>query len=356
LDESDGGAVIRRRHAEYFLDLAIAANLNPGTLAAGGQHLEVAVQEQHNFRAALGWAVASRSTVLGLRLAVALDQFWTTHDPAEGQRWFEALLAEPSPDIPPELRAHALRGYGSSAEIAGSRELAERLWAESLGLFDALGDEAGRATLLHRLGISAMRRGDLDRARELVTASNSIHEGRPRSPAQTWGLAQTIGTQGAIARDAGDTALAKELLGRSAALAVEAGVPWWEGGIQAELACLALAAGGLQEAHERSISALRIARRAADRPGLVFAVAILARVSVEAGDFRRAGGLWGSVEHLDAGAPLGGWRHHRATFAASMGRIEDDAFDRARDRGRTMPLDDAVELALGDRSRLPVSR
>ena len=45
-----------------------------------------------------------------------------------------------------------------------------------------------------------MRRMELERARELVEASQAIH----KRTGDRWGLTQTIGTLGAIARDAGD--------------------------------------------------------------------------------------------------------------------------------------------------------
>ena len=42
-------------------------------------------------------------------------------------------------------------------------------------LFEELDDEHGQAVLLHRLGIQANLRGDLERARELVESSDRIH-------------------------------------------------------------------------------------------------------------------------------------------------------------------------------------
>jgi len=56
----------------------------PGKLASGGQRFGIANTEQDNVRTALTWALASGSITLGLRLAVAMDQFWTNHDPREG--------------------------------------------------------------------------------------------------------------------------------------------------------------------------------------------------------------------------------------------------------------------------------
>ena len=102
----------------------------------------------------------------------------------------------------PSLRAHALRAYGSSLGIAGQLAAPpRRCGLESLALFEQLDDEHGRAVLLHRLGISAMlREATSERARELVEDSDEIH----RRTGDVWGLAQTTGTLGAIARDEGD--------------------------------------------------------------------------------------------------------------------------------------------------------
>ena len=41
-----------------------------------------------------------------------------------------------------------------------------------------------------------------------------------------------------------------------------------------------------------------------DRPGRVFSVGLLARAAAEAGDYERAGLLWGAIEDEDAGAPV----------------------------------------------------
>ena len=94
---------------------------------------------------------------------------------------------------------------------------------------------------MHWLAIQAMRRGELPQARELVEASHEIH----KRNGDTWGLAQTTGTMGGIARDAGDAARAHELMLESVSFTREGGggFGWWEGGMLAELAMLSLQAG-----------------------------------------------------------------------------------------------------------------
>ncbi|MFN2521484.1 MAG: adenylate/guanylate cyclase domain-containing protein, partial [Candidatus Limnocylindria bacterium] len=87
-------------------------------------------------------------STIGLSLAVAMDHFWVSNDPREGMRWFDALLAHPAVGaVAPELRAHAMRSYGSSTALSGDDgdvEAAQRLWEQSLALFEQLGDEGAR--------------------------------------------------------------------------------------------------------------------------------------------------------------------------------------------------------------------
>jgi len=161
-----------------------------------------------------------------------------------------------------------------------------------------------------------------------------------------WGRAQTVGTLGAIARDEGDESGALELVRESAELAREAGVPWWESGALAELACLSLNAGRLDEGEAHARESLEIADRLRDRAGRVFGVGLLAWAAAERGIEERAGLLWGAVEDEDAFAPLGGWRRHRETCQDRVLRLAAPAFDRSRVEGRALTLDDAVAIAL----------
>jgi predicted ATPase/class 3 adenylate cyclase len=344
LDEAPAANGVYRRHAEHFLSVAESANLNPGLLRPGGQRLDIALPEQDNFRSALAWALRSESIALGFEIATALDQLWTLDDPNEGIRWFERLFDHPEAELVSQsLRAQALRAYGSYLHLAGRHAAAEEVWAQSLAVFEQLQDEHGRAVLLHRLGISAMWRGELERARELVEASDEIH----RRTGDVWGRAQTAGTLGAIARDEGDERSALDLVSESAALAREAEVPWWESGALAELACLCLNAGLLEEGEARARESLAIAEQLRDRPGRIFGVGILARVAAERGQREHAGRLWGAIEDEHAGAPLGGWRRHRDTCEERTREAAGPEFERGRSAGLALTLDEAVSIALG---------
>src|SRR5206468_2794566 len=69
------------------------------------------------------------------------------------------------------LRADALSVCGSTANPAGDDVLAERMYEQSLAIYEAIGDHGGIAELLMRLGHSALYRDDLERARSLGARS-----------------------------------------------------------------------------------------------------------------------------------------------------------------------------------------
>jgi hypothetical protein len=115
----------------------------------------------------------------------------------------------------------------------------------------------------------------------------------------------------------------------------------------AELATLALNAGRIDEAEPRARESLRVAEQIRDHSGRVFGVGLLAVVAAERGQLERAGLLWGAIEEEGSGAPLGGWRRHRAACEARILSAAGPEFERGRSDGRELTLDEAVALALG---------
>lgn len=334
---------VNRRHAEYFLGVARSANLNAGLINVGAMRFEVANVEQYNIRAALSWTTDNGEVALAMEIAAAMEQFWVTNDPHEGVRLFESVFQMPGADtVSPEIRGHALRSYGSSAFISGDPGFAENLWKQSFAEFEQLGDEHGRAVLLHRLGISAMIRGDLDGARTLLDRSHEIHV----RTGDVWGQTQTVGTLGAVARDAGDAVSAFELIGQSAQMALDGGVLWWHAGMLAELACLSLDANRIDEGEGYARRVLELAQEQQDRPGRIFGVGLMARVASERRQSERAGFLWAAVESEATSAPLGGWARHRDDFARAILVRTDADFELGRFRGHGLALNEAVAVAL----------
>src|SRR5919106_2473062 len=329
LEESEEAEDVRRRHADFFLALLRDANLtSPKLDARKPMRFDVALADQDNLRGALDWTLRSGAIALGLELATAADWFWANQDPNEGMRWFQRLLEHPGAEaVAPETRAYALCCYGGSTGISGDFEGAEPLWEQSLALFDQLGDEHGRAVLLHRLSANASVRGDLERARRLLEESHAIHARKTEPLTRAFRLGETTGALGAVARDAGDDERAYALISESLSAARQSGVEWWEGKMLAELAALFLRAGRVEDAEAHARESLGIADRLRDSPGCVFGVGLLACVAAEQGESERAGRLWGAIEDKVAAAPGGGWQRHREACAARVGKAAGPEFE-----------------------------
>jgi predicted ATPase len=341
LDDSDEADEVRRRHAEFFLALAESANL--ASDASGEQRHDLVVVEQHNARAALEWALGRGELELGLRLAVALENYWVTSNPQEGMRWFESFL-EGAAGVPPTLLARALRSYGSSAYILGEYERGIALFERSLALFRSLGDERGIAILLHRLAIDARRRGDAETARSLVEESLARH----REAGFGRGETQALTLLAQLAYADGEHERALELLERSAAIAEGSGFSWWHCITLLQLAMWRLRLGGLDEAETRARAALGLAHRMADRQHVVYALALLSRIAAAAQRSERAGRLWGALEAEETRGRIGQWEEDRQRFAAAAAVPPGPEYDRALDEGRRLSLEEAVDEALRD--------
>jgi predicted ATPase/DNA-binding SARP family transcriptional activator len=335
--------VVRRRHAEYFLELARSANLASEAPAGGEQRYDVVISEQSNIRAAIDWAAATGDVALALELTVALETFWTTSDPFEGVRRLEALLARAG-NVPLRLRARALRALSGAASQAGDLELAERTIHESLDGFRAIGDELGVGNLLHRLGMSALNRGEPARAREPLEESLAIF----RRHGYRRGEAIDIGGLGHLAQLEGDAEQAEALLEQSAVMAAEEGFTWWEASRRASLAELALAQNRLEDAARRARQTLRLSARIGDRQLSVYALAYLACVAAENGDARRAGRLWGAVEAEETRRPVGHWDGERDQYAARLPARGLPEFESGLREGRQLSLLAAIDEALDD--------
>jgi predicted ATPase/class 3 adenylate cyclase len=334
--EADGTAL---RHAEFFLKLAESADLSAE--AEYGRGHDVVIREQDNLRAAIDWAAATGRVELGLRIAVALENFWVTNDPFEGMRRFEALLAAGG-DVPPILRARALRCYGGSSAMAGHPDRARRAFEESLALFRTAGGERDVAVLLHRLGTNALSLGRPELAREPLEESLESF----RRAGSDRGVAEALGSLGYLARDEGDLDRAVALFEESLGMAAATGFTWWEAGMLAALAETALEMGLIDEVEARARKGLAVAREMADRQHTVYALAYLASAAAARGDMARAGRLWGAIEAEEGRKAIGAWEGERELFAARILASPGPDLDRGLQAGRRLPLDEAVELAL----------
>jgi predicted ATPase/class 3 adenylate cyclase len=331
---------IKRRHAEYYLAVAEAANVS-GESEDGEQRHDLAALELDNVRLALTWAAARGEKDLGLRIALALANFWVTRHPFEGKRWLEIFLGQPQ-DVSPRLHARALRDFGGIRFIIGEFDEGERLQKQSLAEYRALGDELGIAEVLSRLSMAAMVRREFEQTRALAEEGRAIflRHGSRR------GEAQTLHALAYVEWEAGNRERARDLMRRSAALAREAGFAWFEAGSLLVLCEWALELGELGEAERMARDALAVARRIGERQDAVYLLALLARVAAEGSEEHRAGLLWGAVEAEEERGVIGQWEADREVYAAPVLAGAGPDFERGREAGRRLAFEDALDAAL----------
>jgi predicted ATPase/transcriptional regulator with XRE-family HTH domain len=217
LEDSGEEAIIRRQHAIYFLSLAeqAATELKGAHRTAWLNRLE---DEHDNLRAALRWAKEHREVPIGLRLAVALEQFWELRSYlGEGARWLAELLAI-AEDEEPELKAAALRIAGNRTfafDISSAAELTE----QSLALYRQLADERGAAEALYQRGLVAFYQADYGRAADCLAESLALARGLGDTnlvSRSLWSLAWPGSGQDEVPGDIAETKkLAEESLERS---------------------------------------------------------------------------------------------------------------------------------------------
>jgi predicted ATPase/tetratricopeptide (TPR) repeat protein/DNA-binding XRE family transcriptional regulator len=226
LEKSGEEAIIRQEHAAYFLAFAgqAAAELRGPNRTDWLNRLE---DEHDNLRAALQWSKDHRDVQTGLRLAVALEQFWELRGYlSEGARWLAELLAI-AEDREPELQAAALRIAGSRAfafDIASAAELTE----QSLARYRQLADERGAAEALYQRGLVAFYQADYGRAADCLAESLALARGLGDANLvnrSLWSLAWPGSGQDDVSGDISETKkLAEESLERSRQLKDASGV------------------------------------------------------------------------------------------------------------------------------------
>ena len=337
LEQSDEAEEIRRRHAEFFLALAQSA----------GPHLEGAEQaewlqrieaERDNVRATLEWALGADAG-LALQIAADLGRFWWVRGPAEGLAWLERGLEQA--DVAPAVRAGALDAAGGTAWFVGDHERALRLFEEGLATFRELGDRAGAARMLTRLGPPLTVVGRYEEADRVVREAAAIH----RELGNSIELAMSLHILGAIAAERGDWQSAAPLMEESAALARETGDTWQLAYGLSNLAEVAIRSGNLEVADRHGREALTFANEIGDDVLTIFALALRSITVARRGDLERAGALWGAAEQLDEELGESMWRRERVAHEQLLGE-RGAAFERGVEAGLKLSLEEGVRLAL----------
>ncbi len=347
LEASGEAPVVRRRHAEHFTGLAEVAE--PEIRGRDQiRWLDRLEAEHDNLRSALEWSLAGGAAdrTLALRLAGALSWFWRLRDHfREGRGWLAAALAA-DPDAAPALRVKALIGAGLLAFVHDDPDAAAALLEDGLRLAKELGDPESIGWALHGLGRVLTSRED-DRAIGILEESR-VHF---RAAQDEQGLAYSGYFLGAVARRRGEFDIGTRHFEESIAILRRLGDPWGIAWTLLHWARLELT----RPDHERAAAllgeALVVSRDVGTALGIEAAFLGLAGVAGARGDERAAATLCGAVDALHettgGAALLGAGSRYQETVSEARARLGDAAFGEAWERGRAMPLGEAVDFALG---------
>jgi predicted ATPase/class 3 adenylate cyclase len=348
LAEAGEEATARDRHAAWLLHAIEAAQLGTdGRPAALSMHgLDPLADE---VRAALRWSVTTGSARNGLRIAVALDQWWRERGAArEGRDWFFRLyerMAATGEPVPDEELAAAYHVHALHACVDGAHAEALRFVHGA----DAAAQRCGDPALLVRVrgGYAGYLRSIGELTESERVCRNVIEYAHhqdviPEALSAVYGLAELLWRRGALDE-------AAELL--AAARPVEAARPAERGRrtVDLLLGLVALGRGDLVAAHEHLAVALRW------RVGYGFhlraceAINALGVRCALAGDLTTAARLFGAARSAGSGpGPASGlglayWTAWQSQVRAELG---DAGFDAAYAEGNALTLDKAVTTAL----------
>ncbi|MFC9692686.1 ATP-binding protein [Kribbella sp. NPDC056951] len=175
------------RHAHFYIGLAEQAERE---LRGASQEdwLERLQSELDNLRAAMAWALQTRSVSEALRLSGALWLFcYLRGHYAEGSQWLERSLAlAPSTDDATPALAKANLGAGMLAFLQCEYDVATTRLETALAQYKELKDTAGTALVLQRLGGVARERGDYGTAEDLHCLSYDLFEELGDQSGMSW--------------------------------------------------------------------------------------------------------------------------------------------------------------------------
>ncbi|MBV8461254.1 MAG: tetratricopeptide repeat protein [Candidatus Eremiobacteraeota bacterium] len=323
LGEAGESERVNRKHAEYFLTVAQAAD--DAWESTPSKNLFAQMEpELDNFRAAMDWALVKRNDVaLGRAMAAALRELWIRiGSRAEGIRWVNlALEADPDAKADP-VTVRLWLGYviNNQGEGALAHEAAIRALAQA----EELGDAKLLALAHVQLAFALDRRGRYPEAEaEYIKAVPLL-----RQTNNTKKLASCLSWWGILHWVRGEAEQAQKCFAEAIAIAKSFGDDQMTATIMGNVAELTFSQGDAKKAVAVGDEALEM-RRQSKNPGTIAnALANLAAYRLALGDVEgaRANGREGILLGRDAQDSLQiSWvMQHLAIIGAQQGQ-EDTA-------------------------------
>jgi predicted ATPase len=286
-EERTDAEAFRRRHADYFLAIAEAADseLKGPDQATWIERLDM---EHDNHRAALRWALDGADPELGLRLVVELNHVWVQRRPvSEIRMWLVQALERTSP-VATEVRARALQQAGFLAAEQGEEAIA--LLEEAIRCAHEVGSMAVEAKAMSGLSFFRSPEEMVPLGQEAVTLA--------RGSGDRWMLAITLNNLGEAYREAGDNAAATGAYEEGYQLLRAMGDRSRSAFVLGNLAEMAILADDLPRARTLSSEALEVAEAMGNQRQVSSAQAALGWIALAEGTLDEA------REHFDVSLAL----------------------------------------------------
>jgi predicted ATPase/DNA-binding SARP family transcriptional activator len=336
----------RRRHVAFFIRLAREAepHLRGAGQAAWLDRLEA---EHDNFRAALESCAERSDLEAGLGLAGALWKLWDVRGHVvEGRERLTHLLSRPDAARRTSERAKALYAAGYLAWCQSDYAAAQACMQESLAIRRELGERQGVAETLGSLGAMALFLKEHVMARALLEESRALWQALE----VPLGLAETLARLGELERALGNTAAARALQEESLAIRREAGARWDIGYCLWSLGNIACDERDFAKARKLHLEALRTVREVGDKSNLPYLLEPLAAVAAAEEEAERAVCLFGASAALRErfGVPLlpGPAAEIERQLAGLRAALGAARFGAGWEAGRAMSVEQAVAYAL----------
>ncbi len=340
LEGSGEEETIRRRHAEYFVELAERAEPEL-RLAQQMRWFRLLEIERENMRVALEWSLSRGNVTLGVRLAGALWHFWWIYGyHVEALYWMERLLPRLS-ETPEQYHPQFLIGAGNMASLQDSKN-GETLLSRGVEIARRLGNHLQLAWAL----IDGVDMLSQDAASASITAGLALFREIDHKP----GIAQALNNLGVVARIAGDDDNAKRAYRDCIVLCEQTGDIRLLYTVLHNHAFISQREGEHQEAIAQLRRSLTLCQALGNRSDVAMVMQILAGSLGASGKTERAARLLGAaeitLERLGAIRDPEDQPELDRNIAAVRTQLESAVFEAAWASGRGMSLEQAVALAL----------
>jgi len=327
LANSGEAAAAQRRHADYFLRVALEAepHMSRPEREVWMERLD---REEANLRAALAWSKADSNAVqTGLRLVGALAFYWFLlgylH---EGRTWLEAMLERTDGTDRSAARGKALVGAGWLAWAEGDYEAASPRAEEGLSIVREMGDKRAIGNAEWLLGMVRVGQRNSAAARPLLEESRTLF----KELGDVWGEANTLYLLGSATYFSGDRAAARAPYEESLRLFQEQGDVLYAAMVLSALAVMVSSQGDEEMARSLYEQSLPLLRASRDRGRL-------GMILINVGDawlhqygdaqqgkmlYQQGLNLWQDMQRVDTGLGIVRGLAGLAEVAAAQGQAE----------------------------------